>query len=145
PADLARILDAFRHGLEEAGLGDNVSIEDRAADGQYDRLSALAFELANLRVGAIVALGDPSAIAAKAATTTIPIVFSTGTDPVKLGLVPSLNRPGGNLTGLSQMNNLLGAKRLELVRELVPTATSIAFLMNPNNLNAEASTKDVQD
>jgi putative ABC transport system substrate-binding protein len=145
-ADFARILPPFRRGLQETGYfeGQNVTIEHRWADGSYERLPALADDLVRRRVALIVALSDPAALAAKAATTTIPIVFSTGTDPVELGLVPSLSRPGGNLTGLSQLNNALGSKRLELIRELVPNATSIAYLVNPNNPNTLANTRDIQ-
>ena len=145
-ADFARILPPFRRGLETTGYveNQNVLIEHRWADGNYERLPALANELVRREVVLIVALSDPAALAAKAATSTIPIVFSTGSDPVELGLVPSFSRPGGNLTGLSQLNNALGLKRLELIRELVPNATSIAFLINPNNPNALANTKDIQ-
>jgi putative ABC transport system substrate-binding protein len=111
---------------------------------KYERLPALADELVRRQVALIVALSDPAALAAKAATSTIPIIFSTGSDPVELGLVPSFNRPGANLTGLSQLNNALGSKRLELIRELVPKATSIAFLANPDNPNTLANTKDIR-
>jgi putative ABC transport system substrate-binding protein len=145
-ADFARILPPFRRGLESTGYVEhqNVLIEHRWADGRYERLPALAEELVRRQVALIVALSDPAALAAKSATSTIPIVFSTGTDPVELGLVPSLSRPGGNLTGLSQLNNALGSKRLELMRELVPNATSIAFLVNPVNPNTLANIKDIR-
>jgi putative tryptophan/tyrosine transport system substrate-binding protein len=145
-AEYARIHDVLRLGLQETGYieGRNVTIEHRWAEGQYDRLPALAADLVHRQVAIIIAISDPAALAAKAATATIPIVFNTGTDPVKSGLVSSLNRPGGNLTGLSQLNNALGMKRLELIRELVPAARSIGFLVNPTNPNTEASTKDIQ-
>jgi putative ABC transport system substrate-binding protein len=145
-ADFARILPPFRRGLENTGYVEhlNVIIEHRWADGKYERLPALADELVRRQVALIVALSDPAALAAKAATSTIPIIFSTGSDPVELGLVPSLSRPGGNLTGLSQLNNALGSKRLELIRELVANATSIAFLVNPDNPNTSANTKDIR-
>jgi putative ABC transport system substrate-binding protein len=145
-AEYERFADFLRLGLQETGYvdGRNVTIEHRWVDGQYDRLPALATDFVRRQVAIIIAIGDPSALAAKAATATIPIVFSTGTDPVKSGLVASLNRPGGNLTGLSQLNNALGMKRLELIRELVPAASSIGFLVNPTNPNTEASTKDIQ-
>ncbi|MET0634063.1 MAG: ABC transporter substrate-binding protein [Xanthobacteraceae bacterium] len=141
----ARRLRAFRSGLSEAGYdeGRNLTIEFRWAEGQYDRLATLAADLVQRRVNVIVVNG-PAAVAAKAATTTIPIVFVVGFDPVKLGLVTSLNRPGGNLTGVSLLNAELAPKRLALMHELVPTATIMGFLLNPANPNAETLAQDAQ-
>jgi putative ABC transport system substrate-binding protein len=141
------VLAAFRQGLGAVGYVENknVAIEYRFADFQDDRLRAMAAELAQRRVDVIVALGGPApALAAKAATATIPIVFVTGGDPVSVGLVQSLNRPGGNVTGVSFLVSTLGAKRLGLLHQLMPTAAVIGFLVDPTNPNAKSETSDIQ-
>jgi putative ABC transport system substrate-binding protein len=145
-AERRPLLTAFRQALTEAGFveGQNVAIEYRWAEGQYDDLPALAAELVRRQVAVLVAGDGPSALAAKAATTTIPIVFNTGIDPVQVGLVTSLNRPGGNLTGVNMIAGPLPAKQLGLLHDLVPAAT-IAVLINPNNANAERDAATVQD
>jgi putative ABC transport system substrate-binding protein len=137
---------AFRHGLSETGYdeGRNVAIEFRWAEGHYDRLPELAADLVRRQVSVLAAFTADAAGAAKTATINIPIVFETGNDPVIAGFVASLNRPGGNLTGVTTMTVLLGAKRLELLHELVPKATVIGILVNPANANAGAITKDLQ-
>jgi putative tryptophan/tyrosine transport system substrate-binding protein len=141
-----REISAVRQGLKEAGYveGRNVAIKDRSAGGRFDRLPGLAAELVADPVAVIVALSPPAARAAKAATATIPIVFAIGADPVELGLVSSLNRPGGNVTGVTFFINTLGAKRLELLRELVPSAKVIGVLINPRNPTSQSQTTDVQ-
>lgn len=136
PGESEAVVAAFRKGLAESGFvaGQNIAIEYRWAEGRYDRLPQLAAELVNMRVAAILAAGGPpSALAAKEATATIPIVFSAADDPVGLGLVPSLSHPGGNVTGMSVFNATLSAKRLALLHEFVPAATTIAYLTNPAN------------
>ena len=141
------VSDAFLHGLKETGYVDgvNVRIEYRWAEGQYPRLPALVADLIDQQVGLIVAsAGTPAALAAKAATSTIPIVFIVGRDPVELGLVDSLSRPGGNITGVSLLNVELAAKRLELLREMVPKASLIGVLVNPNNRNAESYARGLE-
>jgi putative ABC transport system substrate-binding protein len=145
--DAAYLVAAFRQGLNEGGYveGRNVTIEYRWADGHYDRMPAMAADLVHRQVALIAALGDPSPFVAKAATATIPIVFLSGSDPVRRGMVVSLNRPGGNMTGVSVVTGVLVAKRMQLLREVVPTAAVFAMLVNPNNLNAETYTKDVKE
>jgi putative ABC transport system substrate-binding protein len=141
-----REIDAIRQGLKDAGYieGRNLAIKYRSADGRFDRLPALAADLVADPAAAIIALAPPAALAAKAATATIPIVFATGADPVELGLVSSLNRPGGNVTGVTFFVNTLGAKRLELLHELVPSAIVIAFLINPGNPTSESQIRDAR-
>ncbi len=138
---------AFRKGLSETGYaeGQNISIEYRWANGQFDRLPALATELVSRTVAVIAATGGTaSVLAAKAATTTIPIIFSTGGDPVKLGIVASLNRPGGNVTGVSFLANTLGMKRMELLHTLIPKSALIGLLANPLNPNYASEISDME-
>ena len=137
---------SFRKGLDDAGVveGRDLAIEFRWAEGRYERLPALAAEFVNRKVAVILAGSLPTALAAKSATSTIPIVFVMGADPVKLGVVASLSRPGGNITGISQLYGALGAKRVELLRELAPGVQAIAVLTNPKNQNAKDHLNDVQ-
>jgi ABC-type uncharacterized transport system substrate-binding protein len=137
---------AFRQGLKESGYveGQNVTIEYRWAEGQYDRLPSLAADLVQQKVTVIAATSTPAALAAKAATSTVPIVFTTGGDPIKLGLVASLRRPGGNVTGSTQLSVEVAPKRLELARELFPGAMTVALLVNPANPLAATVSKDLQ-
>jgi putative ABC transport system substrate-binding protein len=140
------LVAAFRQGLKEAGFveGQNVAIEFRSAEDHTDRLPALVADLIRRPVAVIVGSGLEPTLAAKAATTTIPVVFATGSDPVADGVVASLNRPGGNVTGVVFFNAVLGAKRLELLRQLVPKATTIAMLVNPNSPNTEVERRDIR-
>jgi putative tryptophan/tyrosine transport system substrate-binding protein len=141
------LVAAFLQGLKETGYfeGQNVAIEYRSAEGQYDRLTALAADLVQRRVDTIVATGGSEpARAAKAATSTIPIVFTAGPDPVRDGLVASLNQPGGNLTGISLLSYEIGSKRVGLLRELIPNATTIAVLLNPKSPDVGEYLRDVQ-
>lgn len=147
PEEAAVHTAAFRRGLGETGLveGQNVNVVFRWAEGHYDRLPAFAHELVNLGVSAIMSGGgSPSAMAAKAATSTIPVVFVIGDDPVKTGLTASFNRPGGNLTGVAFLTGELGGKRLGLICELVPGNSAIALLLNPDNPTAEVHRMEVQ-
>src|SRR3984893_13717141 len=139
-------MTAFKDGLREIGIieGQNVTIEDRAADGHYDRLPALAAELVQHRPTVIAANFLPAALAAKAATQTIPIVFLSGSDPIGAGIVSSINRPTGNVTGIAPMFTLLSTKNLELLHELVPNFTVIGALANLSNPNAEHQLRDLQ-
>ena len=145
PAPYAPMVAAFHQGLKETGHieGQNVAIEYRWANAQYDRVPAMAADLADRRVAVIVA-NTPGVQAVKAATTTIPIVFTTGGDPMQLGLVASLSRPGGNVTGVTTLNVEVTPKRLELAHELLPTATIIAALVNPTNPNTEIELRGMQ-
>jgi putative ABC transport system substrate-binding protein len=147
PAGFAHLTAAFRQGLSEAGYveGRNVAIENRWAEGQYDRLPVLASDLVGRKVSVLAATTTPAALAAKRATSTIPIVFTSGADPIAIGLVDSLSRPSGNVTGVNAYLSDLGAKRLELLRELVPSAAVIGVLVNPNFPDAETQSKDLKE
>jgi putative tryptophan/tyrosine transport system substrate-binding protein len=147
-APFAHLVVAYRQGLREMGYveGRNLAIEFRWAEGQYDRLPDMAADLVRRQVAVITTTGgDPAALAAKAATTIIPIVFTAGTDPVKSGLVASLNRPGGNVTGVHILTAMMEGKRQGLLRELVPTVARIAVLLNPTYTAAEVQLKEVEE
>jgi ABC-type uncharacterized transport system substrate-binding protein len=147
PGAFENSVSAFRQGLVDAGYVEhrNVGIEYRWAEGQVDRLPLFARDLVRAQVAVICAGSPPSALAAKAATTSIPIVFTSGEDPIKLGLVASYNRPGGNVTGIALLVDVLGAKRLGLLREIVPAATLIAVLLNPTWPTFDTQLNDVQE
>jgi putative ABC transport system substrate-binding protein len=148
PGPFAHLVAAFRKALSEAGYveGQNVVVEYRWAEGQYDRLPAFAAELIHRGVAVLVATGgDPAILAARAATTTTPIVFATGSDPVEYGYVASLNRPGGNTTGATQLTSTLGAKRIGLLRDLIPNANPIALLVNPTYPASSVVVRDAQE
>jgi putative ABC transport system substrate-binding protein len=140
-------VSAFRRGLAETGfeIDRNVAIEFRYAEGQYGQLHEMAKQLLDRNVSVILASSLPAALAAKSATASVPIIFVSGADPVQLGIVDSLNRPGGNITGITNYFGALGGKRLELLRELVPGADLIGYLLNPSNQNAEAHSAEVKD
>ena len=146
PEGYAPFVAAFRQGLKEAGYveGQNVTIEYRWAAGQYDRLPSLAADLVQQKVTVIAATSTPAALAAKSATTTTPIVFEMGADPIAMGLVGSMNRPGGNLTGVSSLSVEVTPKRLEILHELVPKATVVAALLNPTSPTAESQIRNLQ-
>jgi putative ABC transport system substrate-binding protein len=145
-ADVAHLVTAFRLGLKEAGFieGQNVTIEYRSAEGDRDRLRAIVSDFAHRPVSVIVA-NVIAAEAAKAATTTVPIVFATGSDPIQDGLVPSLNQPGGNVTGVSFFTATVGAKRLELLRQLIPAGTTVALLVGPDSSDVAAEWRDLEE
>jgi len=147
PQGYGLFLSAFRRGLSETGYVEhrNVTMEYRWAEGRYDRLPALAADLVNRRVDVIAATTTPANRIAAAATKTIPVVFTTSSDPVELGLVASLSRPGGNVTGAVTLNVEVGAKRLELLHEMAPPAAIIAVLVNPNNPNVDAQSRDLEE
>src|SRR5579863_7269325 len=148
PGESGYLVDAFRRGLAEAGAieGQNVAVEYRWALGDYDRLPMLAAELVRRPMTALVTVGgEKSAMAAKTATATIPIVALFTADPVEVGLVASLNRPGGNVTGISLQSAVLAAKRLGLLHEIAPTVTTVGILLNPSNPTAASQLRDMQE
>jgi putative ABC transport system substrate-binding protein len=142
----AHYVSAFRQGLKEGGYveGQNIAIEFRWAEGRNDQLSAVAADLVRRQVAVIAAISPSAALAAKSATTAIPVVFQSGSDPVEMGLVASLNRPGGTVTGIARLATELAPKLLELLHEAAPNADNIAFLMNPASFNAEVKTREAQ-
>jgi putative ABC transport system substrate-binding protein len=146
PGPFRRLVAAFRDGLKDNGFveGQNVTIEFRWAEGQYDQLPALASDLVDRHVSVIAAIGPVASLAAKAATTTVPVVFTTNADSVKLGLVASMNRPGGNITGINVFTGVMEGKRLGFLTEMLPGVSLIAVLVNPTNLQTEASVKEIQ-
>jgi putative ABC transport system substrate-binding protein len=146
PGPFKRFVAAFRNGLKDNGFveGQNLTVEFRWAGGQYDQLPALASDLVDQHVSVIAAIGPVASLAAKAATTTVPVVFTTNADPVKLGLVESLNRPGGNITGINVFTGVMEGKRLGFLTEMLPHVTLIAVLVNPTNRQTEASAKEIQ-
>ena len=146
PGPFTRLVAAFRDGLKDNGYveGQNVAIEFRWAGGEYDQLPALATDLIDRHVSVIAAIGPVASLAAKAATTTVPVVFTTNADPVKLGLVASLNDPGGNLTGINVFTGVMEGKRLGLLTEMLPRVSLIAVLVNPTNRQTETSAKEIQ-
>ncbi len=146
PEGYAPMVAAFRQGLKEEGYveGQNVAIEYRWAEGQYDRLAPLAADLVHRNVSVIAATSTPANLVAKAATANIPIIFTTGADPVRQGLVTSLHRPGGNVTGVTNLDQVVESKRLELVHELIPTATLVAVLINPSNPITKIQMEELQ-
>jgi putative ABC transport system substrate-binding protein len=147
PRPYQHLVAGFQQGLKEAGYvdGQNVLIEYRWAEGQNDRLPAMMADLVRRQVNVIAATTTPAALAAEAANTTIPIIFNTAGDPVRLGLVARLNRPGRNVSGVSQLNSELVAKRLGLLHDLIPKATIVGFLVNPNDPRTKTQTKDMQE
>src|SRR4029077_4110555 len=146
PGPFKRLVAAFRDGLKDNGFvdGQNLTVEFRWAEGQYDQLPALATDLVDRHVSVIAAIGPVASLAAKAATTTVPVVFTTNADPVKLGLVESLNRPGGNITGINVFTGVMEGKRLGFLTEMLPRVSLIAVLVNPTNRQTETSAKEIQ-
>jgi putative ABC transport system substrate-binding protein len=147
PRPYQHLVAGFQQGLKETGYveGQNVAIEYRWAEGHNDRLPGMAADLVRRKVNVVAALTTPAALAAEAATTTIPIIFDTAGDPVRLGLVASLNRPGRNVTGVAWLGSELVAKRLGLLRDLIPKVTLIGLLVNPNDPRMKTQTKDMQE